>query len=251
MTTTLLLDAHLKRLKLPTVRRQYPSLAREAADHNRGYEEFLLALLEQEVQQRDESMMRERVRRAGFPEVKTLDAFDFTAIPALNKAKVLALSQGEFIRRKENALLIGNPGTGKTHVATALGVLACRAGHHVRFWRTSTLVNELVAAQQEHRLGKLEKAFQRADLVVLDELGFIPLQRQAAELLFQLLASRHEVGSVAVTSNLEFKDWTRVFGDETLTAALLDRLTSNAHILAFTGDSYRFRQSLRRHEMEG
>lgn len=251
MTTALLLDAHLKRLKLPTVRRQYPALARDAAEHNRTYEEFLLALLEHEVQQRDESMMRERVRRAGFPEVKTLDTFDFTAIPALNKAKVLALSQGEFIRRKENALFIGNPGTGKTHVVTALGVLACRAGHHVRFWRTSTLVNELVAAQQEHRLGRLEKAFQRPALVVLDELGFIPLQRQAAELLFQLLASRHEVGSVAVTSNLEFKDWTRVFGDETLTAALLDRLTCNAHILAFTGESYRFRQSLRRQEEEG
>ena len=139
---------------------------------------------------------------------------------------------------------------GKTHVVTALGILACRLGHQVRFWRTSTLVNELLAAQQEHRLGKLEKAFQRPALVILDELGFIPLQRQAAELLFQLLAARHEMGSVAVTSNLEFKDWTRVFGDETLTAALLDRLTCKAHILAFAGESYRFKQSLRRRETE-
>lgn len=248
MTTALLIEAHLKRLKLPTIRRQYAALARDAADQNRTYEEFLLALLEHEVQQRDASMIRERVRRAGFTEIKTLDTFDFTAIPALNKPKVLALGQCEFIRRRENALCIGNPGTGKTHIATAIGVLACQAGYRVRFWRTATLVNELIAAQQEYRLGKFEKAFLRPHLVVLDELGFIPLQRPAAELLFQLLASRHELGSLVITSNLDFKDWTQIFGDETLTAALLDRLTHKAHILAFVGESYRFRESLRRQE---
>ena len=245
MTTSLLIEAHLKRLKLPTMRRQYAALAREAASDNRTFEEYLLALLEQEVQQRNLSMMQERMRRAGFPGIKTLDGFDFAAIPSLNKAKVLALGQCEFIRQRENALLIGNPGTGKTHVATALGVVACRAGYRVRFWRAPTLVNEMVAAQQEHRLGKLEKAFVRPDLVILDELGFLPLDRQAAELLFQLLSARHEQGSLMVTSNLDFKDWTRVFGDETLTAALLDRLTHRAHILAFAGESYRFKQSLR------
>ena len=250
MTTALLLDSYLKRLKLPSIRRQYATVARDAMDHNRTFEEFLLALVEQEVQQRDSNMMRERVRRAGFPEVKTLDTFDFTAIPSLNKPKVLALGQGEFIKHKENVLLIGNPGTGKTHIATALGVQACRAGHRVRFWRTSTLVNEIIAAQQEYRLGRFEKAFQRADLVIIDELGFIPLERHAAELLFQLLASRYELGSLVVTSNLDFKDWTRVFGDETLTAALLDRLTHNAEILAFAGESYRFRQSMRRREAQ-
>lgn len=251
MTTALLIEAHLKRLKLPTMRRQYATLARDATEHNRTYEEYLQALLEHEIQQRDSNMVRERIRRAGFPEVKTLDGFDFAAIASLNKAKVLALGQGEFIRRKGNVLLVGNPGTGKTHIASALGAMACRAGHRFRFWRTLTLVNELIAAQQEHRLGKLEKAFQRLDLVILDELGFIPLQRQAAELLFQFLSSRHEVGSVVITTNLDFKDWTRVFGDETLTAALLDRLTHNAEILAFAGESYRFRQSLRRKESEG
>ena len=250
MTTALLVETHLKRLKLPSIRRQYQALARDAAENSRTYEEYLLALLEQEVQQRDSNMMQERIRRAGFPEVKTLDTFDFTAIPALNKPKVLALGQCEFIRHKENVLLIGSPGTGKTHVATALGVQAARAGFRVRFWRASALVNELLAAQQENRLGKLEKAFLRPQLVVLDELGFIPLQRPAAELLFQLLAARHELGSLVVTSNLDFKDWTRVFVDETLTAALLDRLTHNAHLLAFAGESYRFRQSLRRRELE-
>lgn len=237
LTVALLVEAHLKRLKLPSMWRHYQALAREAAENNRTYEEYLLALLEQEVQQRDANMMRERIRRAGFPEVKTLDVFDFTAIPALNKPKVLVLGQSEFVRRKENVLLIGNPGTGKTHVATALGVLAARTGHRVRFWRASALVNELLAAQQENRLGKFEKAFLRPHLVILDELGFIPLQRPAAELLFQLLAARYELGSLVMTCNLDFKDWTRVFGDETLTAALLDRLTRNAHILVFAGES--------------
>ena len=151
------------------------------------------------------------VRAIGFPEVKALDRFDFAAIPSLNKPKVLALSQGEFIKPRENVLLIGNPGTGKTHIATALGVQACRAGYRVRFWRTSTLVNEIIAAQQEYRLGRFEKTFQRADLVIIDELGFIPLERHAAELLFQLLASRYELGSLVVTSNLDFKHSAPIF----------------------------------------
>lgn len=246
MTTTLLIEAHLKRLKLPTMRRQFASLAREAANANRTYEEFLLTLLEEEVRQRDVSVIRERLRRANFPEVKTLDTFDFTAIPALNKPKVLQLSTCEFVRQRENCLLIGTPGTGKTHVATALGAAACRQGYRVRFWRTSSLVNEILTAQQEHRLGKFEKLFVRPHLVILDELGFIPLQRHVAELLFQLLSARHEVASVVVTSNLDFRDWPRIFGDDTLTAALLDRLTHRAEVIAFTGESYRYRQALKR-----
>ena len=245
-----LLDDYLKRLKLPTIRRLYAEVARDAAEHNQTYEEFLQALVEHELRQREDNQLRERVRQAGFPVMKTLDSFDFSLIPSLNKPKVLMLAQAGFVAQRENVLLVGNAGTGKTHLATALAVCACRKGHRVRFWRAAALVDELLAAQHEHRLGRLEKQWLRTDLVVLDDVGYTPFSATGAELLFQFLAARYERGSLMITSNLEFSEWTRVFGDERLTAALLDRLTHRAHILPMNGESYRFRESLRRQQEE-
>lgn len=241
-----MLDHHLKRLKLPTMRRVYKELARDATEHNKTYEEYLLALTEQEAIHRDDSQLQKRLRTAGFPLAKTLDSYEFAAMPSLNKQKTLALAKADFVQARENVLLVGNSGTGKTHLATALGIAACQKGYRVRFWRVARLVEELIEAQNEHRLLRVEKQWLRLDLVILDELGYVSLNRSGSEMLFQFLAAKYEQGSVIVTTNLEFADWTNVLGDEKMTAALLDRLTHRAHILPMNGDSYRFRESLRR-----
>lgn len=240
----MLIDAYLKQLKMPQAAKVYQSMAREASDNNLTYEEFLLGVLEQEVHQRENNRVQRRIRQATFPMVKTLDTFDFMAIPSLNKPKVLALADGEFIKHKENVIMVGNAGVGKTHLAIALAFAACRKGFRVKFYTAAGLVNELVAAQHEYRLAKMEKQWLVPDLVIIDELGFVPFNKSGAELLFQYCSSRYERGSIVITTNLEFAKWTEIFGDEQMTAALLDRLTHRAHILNMNGESYRFKQSI-------
>ncbi len=177
--------------------------------------------------------------------LRELADFDFSLVPSLNKAYLLDLARGEYITRHEPVLLIGNPGLGKTHVATALALLACRQGRRVRFWTAASLANELLQAQDEHRLHRFSTQALKLDLIVLDELGFIPFAPTAAQALFTFCSALHERVAVIITSNLKFADWTQVFGDERLTAALLDRLTHHAHILELVGESYRFRQRLK------
>jgi len=244
--TQLLIEAHLKRLKLPAIARTFQALAREAAESNQDYQSYLLALLEQEVRQRNENMQHSRVQAARFPVPKTLDLFDFSALPDLSQTRVLHLAQGEYVSRRENILFIGSNGTGKTHLAIALGVCACRQGKRVRFVTAPALVNELVEARQQHRLSKLEAYYQRVELLILDELGFVPFARDGAELLFNLCAARYERRATILTSNLEFSDWPQVLGDHTLAGALVDRLTHHAHIIQMNGESFRFRESLKR-----
>lgn len=249
-TTTLLLDSYLKQLRLPTIARAYPALAREAADGNLGHVDFLKALCEQELRQREQNQLARRVKAAQFPWPKTLDEFAFAAVPALNKAKILALAEGGFVRERENGVFVGNPGVGKTHLAVAVGRACCQHGYRVAFRAAATLVNDLLAAQQEYRLNKLLRQWRQFDLVIIDELGYIPFNAERAQLLFQFFAERYERGSVLVTTNLEFVRWTEVFGDERMTAALLDRLTHRGHVLVIEGDSYRFKESLRRQAAE-
>lgn len=244
MTQNLLIDAYLKRLKMPTIAKLYEDFARDAETKNRTYEAYLLALLELEVQQRDLSTQRSRIKRARFPVMKTLDGFDFSAVPDLNQSRILTLSQNDYIDRHENVLMIGPCGVGKTHLAIGLGVAACRARKRVRFTTTPALVNELLEARQEHRLAKVQASYQKLDLLILDEFGFVPFPKDGAQLLFNLIAARNEVRSTILTSNLEFSKWTEVIGDPTLAGALVDRLTHHAHIIQIKGDSYRFRESL-------
>lgn len=245
-STTLLLENALKRLRLPVVKKLYKEMAKDATERQIPYEDFLLALLEQEVAQRDANQIASRIKYAKFPAMKTLDQYDFKAIPTLNKQKILQLSRSEYINDAENIIFIGNSGTGKTHLSIALGVEACHRGHVVQFWTAARLCNELIEAQSQKRLLQLEKQWMKANLIILDEVGFVPLSQTGAELLFQFCSSRYEKGSMIITSNLDFSNWTQIFKDEQMTAALADRLTHRAHIFAMNGESYRFKQSMKR-----
>lgn len=243
MKGKMLLDAHLKRLRLPAILRHYQELARQAVQANQTYEGFLLALVEIESNQRDENACKERIKSARFPVIKTLDQFDFTAIASLNKAKVLDLALGDYIDTRENLILMGNSGTGKTHLAIALGLCACQSGKKVRFYTAAGIINQLLEAQAALRLSQLERMLARMDVLIIDEVGYVPFSEKGAQLFFQLVAASYERQSLIVTTNLEFSRWPEVFGSEQLTGALLDRLTHHAQILAMNGESYRFKQS--------
>jgi len=244
----MLLEAYLKRLRLPAIGRHYQELARQAAQGNLPYEAFLLALVEIEAQQREENAHQKRLRMARFPVLKTLDQFDFTALPTLNKARVLDLAQGSYLEKRENLILMGNSGTGKTHLATALGLLACQQGRKVRFFTAAGLINLLTEAQAGLRLSHLERSLAQMDLLIIDEIGYVPFSEKGAQLFFQVAAQSYERQSLIMTTNLDFSQWPQVFGSEQLTGALLDRLTHHAHILTMNGESFRFRESMSRKE---
>lgn len=237
-----LLDAYLRQLRLPTFVKLYPQFATDAARNNQDTVRFLLALAEQEVNQRQLNVLQQRLKAARFPLLKELADFDFSCLPTLNKAQVLDLARGEYIQQKHSLILIGNPGLGKTHLAISLAAAACRQGRRVRFWTAAGLVNELIQAQDEHRLHRFIASALKLDLVVLDELGFIPFSQNGSQALFTFCSELYERLALIITTNLKFADWVQVFGDERLTAALLDRLTHHAHILELLGESYRFRQ---------
>ena len=224
---------------------EWEKLAREAADKNEAYESYLLRLTEAEVTTRAANALAARIRAAGFPVVKDLDTFDFSAIPSVPKQKVLELARGAWVEEHSNCCLIGNAGTGKTHLAIALGLAACRLGRRVKFVTAAGLVTQLEEAQQQHRLERVLAQLDRVELLVIDELGYLSFSRAGAELLFQVFADRYERRSVLVTSNLAFGEWGSVFQGDRMTAALLDRLTHQCEIFEMNGESYRFRQSMK------
>ena len=246
METTLLLENYLKALRLPAFVQQYRRIAEDAARENLSYERFLLALAEQEVTQREARRRAHAIRAARVPVLKELADFDFSVVPSVTKPAILELAQGHYIRKAEPILLVGNPGLGKTHLATGLALAACRQGYRVRFYTAADLVNELIQAQDERRLGRVIAQALKQQVLVLDELGFIPFSTLGAQLIFQYCSALHERVALIITTNLRFADWTQVFGDERLTAALLDRLTYKGHIVELVGESYRFRERLQR-----
>lgn len=244
-TDALLVQHNLKALNLTNMARHLEQQLRQARDGGIDYGQFLLELTELELRIRSENSEKRRLKEAKFPLLKPLETFDFEAVPQLDKRLVRDLAAGDYLKERRNVILMGKSGAGKTHLATALGIEACRQSKRVRFVTGYALANELIEARTERDLNRLLGRYARLDLLILDELGYVPFSKEGAELLFQILAERHERGSVIITTNLGFADWTQVFGDPNMTAALLDRLTHRANIIECTWDSYRLKQSLK------
>ena len=244
--STVLLEHHLKQLKLPTMLREYAPLAVACTKDRADYPTYLLRLTERELLDRERRAAERRLKAARFPVVKTIDSFDFKAQPSVNEPLVRELLRGEYIDKRENILLLGSSGTGKSHVAVALGFAACAQGKRVRFFTVTQLVTELLEKREDRQLRRLLSQLEALDLLILDELGYVPFTKAGAELLFDVVGRAYERQSLIVTSNLPFEQWVEVLGNERLTGALLDRLTHRVHILEANGESYRLREAKRR-----
>jgi DNA replication protein DnaC len=240
-----LLKDQFRQLRLPTMSQEFEKLARDAAATNQNYFQFLLRLTELELGTRAANAIATRIKNAAFPVVKDFDTFDFSALPQLSKPKVLDLARCEWIEHKYNCCLIGTQGTGKTHIAIALGLAACRHGLRVCFWTAADLVSQLEKAQKQYTLDKFQGQLERADLLICDELGYVSYSRGGVELLFRVFGDRYERASMLVTSNLPFGEWGQIFQGERMTGALLDRFTHRCHIFEMNGESYRFRESMK------
>jgi DNA replication protein DnaC len=244
--STVLIKHHLKALKLPTMHAECEKIAQRCAVDNADHLAFLLALCELELIERERKAAERRLKAARFPATKLLDEFDFAARPSVNKPLLLQLVKGDYLDARENVLFVGPSGTGKSHLATALGMAACATGRKVRFFRVTELVTLLLEAKEERQLLRIRGQLAKLDLLILDELGYVPASKAGAELLFDVIATAYERYSLVVTTNLPFENWTEVLGSERLTGAALDRLTHRCHILETKGESYRLQDAKRR-----
>jgi len=249
--SAVLLKHHLKALKLPTMHAECEKIAQRCAADNADHLAFLLQLCELELIERERKAAERRLKMARFPAHKLLDEFDFQARPSVNKPLVLELAKGEYLEKRENVLLVGPSGTGKSHLATSLGMAACAQGRKVRFFRVTELITLLLEAKEERQLLRMRQQLGKLDLLILDELGYVPASKAGAELLFDVIATAYERYSLIVTTNLPFANWTEVLGSERLTGAALDRLTHRCHILETKGESYRLRDAKRRRRRPG
>jgi DNA replication protein DnaC len=243
--------AACKELHLPTVSSRAAPLAEEASRANHGHLAYLSALLDAELEDRAERRRHRRIVEARFPRLKRLEDFDFEEAPQVPAATIRELSTCGFIDRAETVILLGEPGTGKSHLAIALGIEACMASRRVRFTTTAGLVNELLEARDDRTLSKTVARYARVELLILDELAYVPLAPPEAELLFQVLDERSERSALIVTTNLPFGEWTKVFPEPRLCKAVVDRLTFNAHIVETGTESWRFKKTLERQRRKG
>jgi DNA replication protein DnaC len=246
---TVLLESHLKTLRLPTFVKEYAKAAKQSGERGDSHEVFLEHLAELEVNHRESKATIRRLKQASVPVDKDLSEFDFTAVPGLNKKKVLDLFTCRFIEEKASVVLLGAPGVGKSHLAVALGREACRQGHRVKFFTASHLVNTYLEAREQRQVMRLESNIRKKDLIIVDELGYLPMVTRGAEHLFGFFSQCYEQVSLIVTTNLPFAEWPSIFaGDARLAGAVIDRLTHRVHILEIVGESYRLRQSLKTKE---
>jgi DNA replication protein DnaC len=241
-----LLIENLKKLKLSTMIRNLQSLIRQARQEKLSYEEFLLNLSEAEVQTRQENGRKRRQREAKFPILKPLETFKFNAAPELDVRLINELTTCDYVKKSRNIIFVGKSGTGKTHLATALGMEACKQGIRTRFVTGCGLANELIEARDEKLLGRAVKRYAGYGLLIIDELGYVPFSKEGSQLIFQILAERHEKKPVMITTNMGFADWTQIFGDPSMTAALLDRVTHKAYVINCSWDSYRLKETLKK-----
>ena len=240
-----LLIENLKSLKLSTMIRNLQSHLRQAKQDKLDYDEFLLNLTEVEVQVRKENGRKRRLRDAKFPLLKPLETFDFGAATGLDARLIKELSGCEYVKKSRNVIFLGKSGTGKTHMATGLGMEACKHGIRTRFVTGCGLANELIEARDEKLLARAIKRYAGYGLLIIDELGYVPFSKEGAQLIFQILAERHERKPVMVTTNMGFGDWTQIFGDPSMTAAILDRITHKAHVIDCNWESYRLKETLK------
>ena len=244
--STVLLAHHLKALRLPTILAECEKVAARCATDNIDHLAFLLQLCELELLDRERRASDRRLKDAKFPNHKTLDSLDFKSQPSINKVLITELMKCEYIDKKENLLLVGNSGTGKTHLATAMGIAACALGKRVRFFRVTEIITQLMEAREERDLLRFRKQLSKLDLLILYELGYVPASKVGSELLFDVISTAYERQSLIVTTNLPFENWTEVLSSERLTGATLDRLTHRCHIIEASGESYRLQDAKRR-----
>jgi DNA replication protein DnaC len=246
---SVLLESYLKALRLPTFIKEYAKVARQCGERGDSHESFLERLAELEVNQRDSKASIRRLKQASFPVEKDLSGFDFTAVPGLSRKKVLDLFTCRFIEEKASVVLLGAPGVGKSHLAVALGREACRKGHQVKFFTASHLVNTYLEAREQRQVMRLEANIRKKALIIIDELGYLPMDTRGAEHLFGFFSQCYEQVSLVVTTNLPFAEWPSIFaGDARLAGAVIDRLTHRVHIVEIAGESYRLKQSLKAKE---
>jgi len=242
---------HCKRLHLPTIGSQSAKLAEAAEREHLGYLGYLEALLQAELEEREQNTIARRIRETHLPKVKTLEEFDFSKAPLISATRIRGLAEGGYIERAEPVVFIGECGTGKTHLLSGLCVAACRQKRRVRFTTAAGLVNELVEAKEQVQLRRVLARFERYDLIAIDEVGYVPLAEVGAELLFQVVAARAEKAAVILTTNLPFSEWTQVIPNARLCKALLDRITDRAHIIETGTESFRFRRTLEKRRGKG
>lgn len=239
------LTENLKTLKLSAMKRDLDSHLRQANQDKLGYDEFLLNLTEAEVITRKENGYKRKLSEAKFPLIKPLETFNFGAAPELDARLIQELAGCEYVQKARNVIFLGKSGTGKTHLATSLGIEACRNGVRTRFVTGCGLANELIEARDEKALGRITRRYAGFGLLIIDELGYVPFSKEGGQLIFQILAERHERKPVIITTNMGFGDWTEIFGDANMTAALLDRVTHKAHVINCSWESYRLKETLK------